>query len=112
MSVKNEISPLHVGDMALRVRVQWRALQGCAVGVPPVRPVVVNTQAVWIVAVSEDGERVTWTDFTLGRDGREYRHTSHRRELLNLEALADELSPANAPLPELAALEPNPAAAA
>lgn len=108
LSENAALSPLHVGDVALRVRLEWRAVAGALKAVPR----IANTQAVWVVAVSPDGGRVTWTDGLPARGGGEYRHTSDRRELLSLDALADELSPTDAPLPELAASEFNPAAAA
>jgi hypothetical protein len=78
------IPPLQPGDVALRFRVQWRGL-GKAV------PVVVNTQAVWVVSVA--GDLVTWTNGRRSRNGSEFRHTSHRRELIStvgLESLAAE----------------------
>lgn len=98
-----ENSPLHVGDAALRFRIEWRGA--------PARPVVVGVRAVWVVAVSADGSRVTWTEGRKRRDGGEHRQTCDRRELLSVAAL-ETLSPTNAPLPELAASAFNPAAAA
>jgi hypothetical protein len=108
LTEKNALSPLHVGDVALRVRIEWRAVDGS----DRARPCIVNTQAVWVVAVSADGERVTWTNGLPARDGGEYRHTSNRGELLNLEAIAEDLSPSTPLTAAAGTRELNPAMAA
>ena len=88
------LSPLHVGDEALRFRVEWR-LTACGDGTHAIRPFVIGTRAVRIVAV--DGDLVTWTEGKKKRGGGEYRHTCDRRELLSLAAVANELCASTPP---------------
>jgi hypothetical protein len=104
------LSPLHVGDTALRFRVEWR-LVACDDGAHALRPVVLGVRSVRVVMVSEDGQRVTWTEGAKKRGGGEYRCTCDRRELLSLDAVADQLCASTPPEKMAGTRENNPAAA-
>jgi hypothetical protein len=110
-SENTPLSPLHVGDTALRFRVEWR-LVGCGDGTHMLRPFVLGVRSVRVVMVSEDGQRVTWTEGAKKRGGGEYRHTCERRELLSLDAVANELCASTPPEKMAGRRELNPAAAA
>lgn len=73
------LNPLQPGDIALRFKVESRG----DVFFP--HKVVTGLQVVQVVSVA--GDLVTWTNGLRSRCGGDYRHTSHRRELISLEAL-------------------------
>lgn len=95
-SENTPLSPLHVGDTALRFRVEWRIVN-CGDGTQEVRPFVLGVRSVRVVMVSEDCQRVTWTEGAKKRGGGEYRCTCDRRELLSLDAVAQELCASTPP---------------
>ena len=73
------IPPLEPGDIALRFRVEVRG------DVFHPHRVVNGLQVVQVISVKDDF--VTWTNGLKGRTGGDFRHTSHRRELISIGAL-------------------------